>query len=1155
MRKAFLKYFGLCAAICVLIALVRDASGQATTGSITGQVTDSSGAVIPNVAVTATEVNKGIHFRARTNGVGEYTILNAAPGMYKVTASAEGFETGVALNANLVIDQKLLLNFTLKPGAASTTVVVTSAPSLLQTQSSETGAVMQAQDIADLPLFGRNFYDLTLLVPGVVNASGGINSLNLAVSGQREYANSVELDGIEATTNRTQDITVTPSVDSVQEFKVVTSAYNAEFGNASGGVIAIQTKSGSNNFHGDAYEFFRPNFTAARPYAFGGGSEPASILKQHNFGGTLGGPIKKGSSFFFVSYEGTRQKNAYTYLDSTIPSGLVGVEPDGSVSFANLVDPLAGSPGGPPAGTIDPIYNPADTYASYGYSPGVQFPGNVVPAYDPNAPTGSTVSPAGLNTLLNFFPKPNRPGIDNGWFDNFAVYSPVTNNNDQVDSRFDQNIGSNDKLYLVYHWGANNQLVTDPYHGATVVPGAGDADQANKQDSGAQSISATEDHVFGPHGLNEFRFGYLRYYLDQYSTLNGTDYSTKYGYGNIAVPGFSATIAFPDVFMADGYLTGGSSYKPYHVLDANYQYTDNFTWTGIERHTIKFGGDYRRLNSHPNFSLFPTGYDYYSSFAYAETSDLYGSDFFAYPAEVPGGWNYYGGSDIADLVMGLPLDVYMGLQLTNPHTKAGDFDLFLQDTYKVTPQLTLNYGLRFEYQTPYTEANNYMSNYDIASNTILVAARGSNSAALMNSRKDDFGPRFGFAYQLNAKTVIRGGFGLFFSPENDGREDFLTKNAPFADQVAYNNWPYNFVGFEYVDDTGVPRNTAINIPQSGVIAPADLPNGSLETTYAVDPHLKTGSNDSFNLTLERQVGNSIAVNVSYVGSVSHNLSYQVGDINANPSDSSNSYDNRLTPKLGKIQYLTDGGMGNYNSLQVKVTKRESRNLSFLASYTYSHSLDNGPAPWDLGQNNDQPQNPYNLTPEYASSDDDVRQNLIFSGLWRLPIGRGQRLFSDWNRATDLVLGGWQLNSIFSMRSGTPVNVVRGNNSASILPGLRPNVTMNPNLPRGKRTMLEYFDTSAFNVDGLPPTSFAPGNAGRNLVRGPGYVNLDASLFKEFPIHEAMKLQLRFEAFNATNTPHFDNPDGNYNDGTFGQIQRETGSEANREVQIAAKFIF
>jgi hypothetical protein len=285
-----------------------------------------------------------------------------------------------------------------------------------------------------------------------------------------------------------------------------------------------------------------------------------------------------------------------------------------------------------------------------------------------------------------------------------------------------------------------------------------------------------------------------------------------------------------------------------------------------------------------------------------------------------------------------------------------------------------------------------------------------------------------------------------------------------------------------------------------------------------------------------------------VGSVSHDLSYEVGDINANPNDpNTNKGDNRLTMDLGKIQYLTNAGMGNYNSLQVKVTKRESRNLSFLASYTYGHSLDNGPAPFDIGQNNDYPANPYNLKDEYATSDDDVRQNFVFSGLWRLPVGTGQRFFSTWGRATNLVLGGWQLNSIYNMRSGTPLNVVES--GAALTPGIRPNVTANPNLPRNKRTLMKYFDTSAFNNSGIGPV------AGRNIVEGPGYVNLDSSIFKEIPIRETMRLQLRFEAFNAFNTPHFSNPDGVFSDGTFGQIQREAGNEANRQIQIAGKFIF
>lgn len=261
--KFLLKFFGLCAIFSVLVSYTPGGNAQATTGSITGQVTDSTGAVIPNASVVAVEANKGTEFHGKTDSLGNYVILNATPGEYKVTASANGFATGVAINAVLAIDQKLLLNFTLKPGTAQTTIVVTEAPTMLQTQSSETGAVIGTQDINDLPLLGRNFYDLPLLVPGTVSAGGSINTFAVSVNGNREYGNSITVDGVESTTNRTQDVTVVPSVDSVQEFKVATSAYNAEFGSSAGAVVSIQTKAGTNQFHGDAYEFFRPNFTAA----------------------------------------------------------------------------------------------------------------------------------------------------------------------------------------------------------------------------------------------------------------------------------------------------------------------------------------------------------------------------------------------------------------------------------------------------------------------------------------------------------------------------------------------------------------------------------------------------------------------------------------------------------------------------------------------------------------------------------------------------------------------------------------------------------------------------------------------------------------------------------------------------------------------------
>jgi outer membrane receptor protein involved in Fe transport len=1146
MRSTFLKSFGLYAVLAASIFLVPRAHAQATTGSITGTVMDTTGAVIPHADIVATEVSKGISFRGRSNEVGEYIILNVTPGTYKVTASSPGFATAEALNATLVIDQKLLVNFTLKTGVATTTVVVTQAPSMLQTQSSEEGATIESEDILDLPLLSRNFFALPMLVPGVVTANGSINSFAISSDGTREYGNSITIDGVEATTNRTQDITVVPSVDSVQEFKVATSAYNAEFGSSGGAVVSIDTKAGTNSLHGDAYEFFRPNFTAARPYGFGA-TEPPSVLKQHNYGATLGGPIIHNKAFFFGSYEGTRQTDAYTYIDGTPPINQVTFPGDGSADLSQMVDPFAGLGYGAPAGLNVNIFDPNVSYPCYGGC-SQQFAGNVIPA--------GRVSQAGKNTLLDFFPKPNVAGIDNGWFRNYFAYSPTSYKQNQIDSRFDQNITDKDRMYLTFHYLNNNSLVTDPYWGNTVVPGGGDADQANKEDVEGTTVSGTYAHVFSVTTTNELRFGYSSYHENLYSLLNGTDYSTKYGVGNIAVPGFPATDGYPYIYLGTGYIAGGSTYKPYHINDDNYSISDNFIWSSIQRHEFKFGEEFRGLNSHPVFSLFPTGFEYYGSYGFSQTSDP------TYSYYVSGAAFPNGGSDIADLLLGLPFDVDIGLQLTQPHTQSWYLGLYGQDTFKVSDHLTLNYGVRWEYYAPYTEAHNYEANFDVASGNILLAGRGGNSRSLMNSRLDDFAPRVGFAYLLDPRTVVRAGYGIFFSPENDGREDFLTENAPFADQYVYTNYWYDGPPYEYVLDTGVPRNTTINAPSSGIINPSTLANGSLETTYSVDPHLKTGSSQLFNVAVERQLTKDLALDVSYVGNLAHNLSYQIGDINANPLNGANDYDNRLTSNLGKIQYLSDYGSASYNSLQVKFTKRQSRNLSFLLSYTYGHDLDNGPAPFNVGHyNNNEPQNPYNLHAEWGNSDNDVRHNFVFSGLYRLPFGHGQHFGSGWNPVANGIVGGWQLNSIYIMHTGTPVNVVRGNNPISVLPGLRPDVIGNPVLPRGQRTQLEYFNTKAFangnqyfNCSGTGPnTCNNPGDAARNLLYGPGYINLDSSLFKTFQMAERYNLELRLEMFNSFNTPHFDNPDGNENDATFGQIN---GTYSNqRIVQIAGKFIF
>jgi Carboxypeptidase regulatory-like domain/TonB-dependent Receptor Plug Domain len=501
------------------------ALAQSTTGSIYGQITDQSGAVVVGAQVAALNLATGVTYPSDSDSQGNYAVFNLLPGVYKVTIEKEGFASAAIEGVRIVIDQKQLVNFHLKVGAVATVETVSAAPTMLQTESAETGEVIQSHDILNLPLLGRNFTDLVGLTAGVTSAGGSINSFSYSIGGQREYANSIQIDGVEATTNRSGDITAVPSVDSVEEFKVSTSGYDAEFGRSAGGVVSIQTKGGTNKWHGSAYEFFRPNFTTAKDYGFNGDYVPPSILKQHNYGGTFGGPIIKDKTFFFVSYEGLHSTDAYNYVYAVPPISQVNVNPDGSVDLTGLVDPDSGKQ--------IPIYDPAVSSSCYGgcYQQ-ISYNGvlNVIPP--------DRVSQAGVNTLLNFFPKPNLTGTHFGWYNNFSVHSPVTNDAKTGDARLDQNFSSKDRLSVVFHYNSGDSLTTDPFHGATPVPGAGDADQANNQTDNDQEYSVTETHLFNTRFINETRLGYTRYGLAQYSLLDGHDYSTQFGMGNIAVPGF-----------------------------------------------------------------------------------------------------------------------------------------------------------------------------------------------------------------------------------------------------------------------------------------------------------------------------------------------------------------------------------------------------------------------------------------------------------------------------------------------------------------------------------------------------------------------------------------------------------------------------------------
>jgi outer membrane receptor protein involved in Fe transport len=716
--------------------------GQATTGSISARVVDPLGNVVLGARVSIRDVDKGIVTTETTNGIGEITATALPPAHYTITVESAGFATATVPAFELNIDQKARFNILLKVGSVSSNIVVSESVPVLQLQGAETGQVMNSREITDLPLEGRQFTDLMLLTPGVGQGGGG-NTLNLSVDGQREFSNSVQINGVEVTGNRNNDTNVFPSPDALQEFKMVTSAYAPEFGRASGGSVLIQTKAGTNNLHGSAYYFYRPTATAANYPLAQAGASPT--LKQKIYGATIGGPIKKDKAFIFLSYEGNRKQDSSNYWGMTPPVNQVSFNAAGDADLSALTDPYTGNQ--------IPIFDPVFFNNNY-YSE--QFSGNIIPAY--------RISPAGKLILQNLFPKPQN----NSFYTNFSVNQAYIVNGNVANLRTDYTFSQNNRIYLTYDAEQGDTATADPYAGKIPITNGGSGDSADLTSYENHVISLKYDHVFSATLLNELGGSYFLSTVSQNSPLHNTDLATKWNIQNVVIQDFPSTENFPQIQFQSGPTVGGSTYKPLNFRDKNISFVDALTWTH-SRHNAKFGYEYRHLNSHPNFSLFPTPYEYIGGAGDALTSDP------TYSFYDSSAYYYNGGSEIADLLLGLPYVVDQGLQLTTASTTANEHTVYAQDYWQVTSKLNITFGVRYEYQQPYVESNNKEANFDTKTLLINLAGRGSNSSSLVNSNTTDFMPRVGFSYQFRPSWVIRGGFGVFYSPENDAREDILTK--------------------------------------------------------------------------------------------------------------------------------------------------------------------------------------------------------------------------------------------------------------------------------------------------------------------------------------------------------------------------------------------
>ncbi|HEY1742575.1 MAG TPA: TonB-dependent receptor [Granulicella sp.] len=1151
-------WFLLAISVTLWVASVAVANAQRITATLAGTVHDSSAAVIPNAAVSVTNAGTQVTAKAQTDGAGQFVVPNLPPGPYTVTVDAPGFKRLVRSGLVLDVDQNAQLDLVLKIGSISETVQVNSAEPLLETQSSDIGQVITNQSVENLPLNQRNVYSLILLVPGV---TGSVNStfigMQFNVNGARSGSTDVLLDGVPAAPP-SDDFTllsIFPSVDATQEFKVQTSNFSSQFGNAAGGIMNIVYKSGTNDLHGSVYDFLRNSYLDANTFFADRAGVALPSLKRNQFGFSLGGPVYlpklyhgRGKTFFFADYEGLRQDS---------PSGTL-----------TRVPSLAQRAGIFPQNVT--IYDPTTTQkvvsgntTTYIRTP---FPQNTI---DP-----SRFDPVAVN-ILKYYPLPNTSAF--GPVNNFYAIAPSHSSIDQYDIKVDEVIS--DRQRVAFRFSKRN-----PVQGyAHLFPAA--IQVAQNASTGSQpAIGAGLDYSFAvnPTYIFELRAGVTHVNYNTATVGDGFD-PTTLGFPSYlaaaALASSSTALTFPGISPA-GYLGIGSGGqagkgKAGYLQDS---FLINNTKT-LGRHTLNFGGEFRILANNINDDGEASG------------TFSFGTNFTQGPNALTASSG--AGDGFASFLLGLgsgSVVHYFKIVNTLSHYGAG----YLQDDWRATDKLTLNLGIRYDLFRPRTERHNQTTYLDLTVPSPLAATTGltgltggleyagvdGNPRNVTDPNYKNFSPRVGLAYHPFTPLVVRAAFGIFFadSPnqaaatvQNTGYRATTTYYGTL-DGVTPNNYLSNpFPGGVFVPSTG---NTLGLLTSTGSSIVAGL-------RRQPSPY-----SENYQLGVEYQLPQNWMISATYVGS--HGLQLPYSPSRNQLPDSDLALGSQLlnpvlnNPFQGKVQvsgplsgatvqqryllapfpqfttvngYQDSGAISHYDSIQIRVEKRFSKDLALLLSYTGSKSLDD----YSIDNSNFGSNGTYQdasvplMQDSYSLSTFDVPRILVVSSVYSLPFGRGERFGANWNRWVDALLGGYQFNGIFTTSKGTPL-AFSANNVANIFnPGERPNWNgQNASIGGSvKNKLTKYFNTADFSQ----PATYHFGNMSRTsgYLRNPGAINLDASIFKQFALTGKIKLELRCEAFNVSNTPVFSGPDVGVSDTTFGTITSQ--ANAPREVQIAAKILF
>jgi hypothetical protein len=1118
--------------ILSILCLAAASFAQTETARLQGTVRDKTGAAVAGATVTITARGTNRTLTVQTNDNGNYSALSLSPGRYEVSVSQNNFKT-TKQEIDLDVAQAATLDFALEPGAVSETVTVTAGAPLVETTSSAIGNVVQGQQAVDLPLNGRNVIELARLSPGVTQGviggfatgAGGdaetyrgrnTGGAALSVNGQRTQANNYLLDGVDNNESLVNTINIFPSAEAVQEFRVQTSVAPAEFGRGGGAIVNAVIRSGTNDLHGSSYLFIRNSALDARPAFY-----PATpkqrlpAFRRGQFGATVGGPVVlprfgeggspisnyKDKIFFFFSYDGLRQ-----FLPISTDTATVPTQAFRNGDFSALLNPAISGLSNP-IQLRDPLTN-------------LPIPGNRLDLL----PAGR-LNQAGLN-YLRAFPLPNNGNQVLG------NYINTRNENDKqnvFDARVDATLNQSNQMFVRGSLGRYAQTV------ATRLPTlpSGFGSGSNPTNNKALVIglnSALRANLFNELRLqaNKLRYGYEPPFSDQNISANLGIVNANRGEGL----GGGALIG-----GYNGQLEYTGDYGSYRVPQKTYQIVDSVSYT-TGNQIFKFGGTLLRRDVELFRPIAGKGY-----------FRIYGNGDFSQCPGAPGAPSLdksgTTGFEQADLLIGFMCSYQIGTQVGRIVTRNYENAAFVQDDWRATKRLTLNLGLRYDYLTNPAEINGKQANFDLTTGRLVLPKNHSDSQ--VNTDKNNFGPRIGFAYDIagDGKSVIRGGYGLFYFLDRGGISNQLPQNPPFAGSVSYSyNDGYRITlsgqGPLFNNDNRLATNP-LPLP-SVVLDPTFLNNPTGADVIAIKPNNKISNVQQFNVQFQREISANTAFSIAYVGARGRNLilyynlngSIVTPDA-AVPCPISGRALGNCYPGLSSVNVRDSIGRSSYDSLQTQLERRFSNGWQYIAAYTFSKTKDNGEGAFDNvagGLNYIQP---------FTTSRLDFPHVFSFETVYDLPYGRGRRFGADASRAVEAFLGGWQLTAIFRAQSGSPFDV-RFNNRLV-------NVSGDPYT--GKKT--PYLNRAAFSI---PPSGV--GNLKRNSLRSPATYQLNAGLTKNFSLYERARIQFRAEAFNLFNTIQFGIPNTDLNNADslsgFGTI-RSTAPFSNRQLQFGLRLEF